>query len=278
MACMVFVYRTPQDIDAFNRHYFATHVPLVKKLPGLRKYEVSHGPIASPAGSCEAYMIAMLHFADMAALRNAIASEQGQACAADRRRFAPDASGLQTFVFESKDVNLSGSGDKVMSKFARVEVHKSAEIPAPAADVWTLLTDWAGMFRWWLSAEQGGLPGPTLVKCELIGEHGAVPRTRRMTLDNGLVVEEQIFHQDDNARRIYYMKSEPSGSPINGYVASAYVDDVEDNRCALHISSSFDVQLPADVEAAAVRFERIYQSIFRGFQHYFSREEYRKAR
>jgi len=58
---------------------------------------------------------------------------------------------------------------------------------------------------------------------------------------------------------------------MSGYVASAYVDDIEDHRCALHISSSFDVQMPADVEAAAARFERIYQSIFRGFQNDFSR-------
>jgi hypothetical protein len=96
-----------------------------------------------------------------------------------------------------------------MLKPSRVELHKSADIPAPAGEVWSLLTDWAGMLRWRLNAEQGGVPGPALVKCELVGEHGAVPRARRMILNNGAVVEEQIFYQNDDTRRIYYSKSEP---------------------------------------------------------------------
>lgn len=271
MARMVVVYRAPEDAEAFSQHYFETHVPLVKKLPGLRKYEVSHGPITCRVGSSEAYMIASLQFDDMAALRNALASEEGQACGADRRKFAPDTSSFQMLFFESKDLVASSSKGTVTPKFSRAKVHKSAEIPASAGEVWDLLTDWAGMLRWWLTAEQGGLPGPPLVKCDLVGERGVVPRTRRMTLDSGLVVEEQIFHQDDNSRRIYYSRTEPPGSPVSGYIATAYVDDIEGDRCTLHISSSFDVQFPADPEAAAIRFEIIYQSIFRCFQNYFSR-------
>ncbi len=38
MARMVVIYKTPKDVAAFTRHYFETHVPLAKKLPGLRKY------------------------------------------------------------------------------------------------------------------------------------------------------------------------------------------------------------------------------------------------
>jgi uncharacterized protein (TIGR02118 family) len=271
MARMVIVYRAPEDVEAFGRHYFETHVPLVKKLPGLRRYDVSDGPITSPGDSSDAYMVATLHFDDMEALRNALVSEEGQACGADRRKFAPDTSRFQIFLFESKDLVLSSSKSAGTPKLSRAEVHKSAEIPASADEVWDLLTDWAGMLRWWLTAEQGGLPGSTLVKCDLIGEHGAVPRTRRMTLDSGLVVEEQIFRQDDNSRRIYFSRTDPPGSPIGGYIATAYVDDIEGDRCTLHISSSFDVQFPADPEAAAARFETVYQSIFRGFQNYFSK-------
>ena len=273
MARMVVVYRAPEDVEAFNRHYFETHVPLVKKLSGLRQYEVSCGPITGPADSSDAWMIATLHFDDMTSLRNALASEEGQACGVDRRKFAPDTSRFQMFLFESRDLVLSSSTGDVTAKFIRAEVHKSAEIPAAAGEVWELLTDWAGMLRWWLTAEQGGLPGPTLVKCDLVGEHGVVPRTRRMTLDSGLVVEEQLFHQDNSSRRIYYSKTDSPDSPISGYIATAYVDDVHDDRCTLHISSSFDVQFPADPEAAANWFEIIYQSIFRGFQNYFSRTQ-----
>lgn len=104
MARMVVVYRKPQDVETFERHYFGTHVPLAKKLPGLRRYEVSKGLIASPFGPSEAYMIATLHFDDMAAIRSAFASEAGKACAADRRVFAPDTSTFETYLFDVRDV------------------------------------------------------------------------------------------------------------------------------------------------------------------------------
>ena len=48
MARMVVIYRTPKNVEAFDRHYFEIHVPLAKRIPGLRKYEVSDGPIATP--------------------------------------------------------------------------------------------------------------------------------------------------------------------------------------------------------------------------------------
>ena len=48
MARMLVIYRTPKNVEAFDRHYFEIHVPLAKKIPGLRKYEVSDGPIATP--------------------------------------------------------------------------------------------------------------------------------------------------------------------------------------------------------------------------------------
>jgi hypothetical protein len=181
-------------------------------------------------------------------------------------------------LFENKDLVLSSPEGSVTPRFSRAKVHKSAEIHASAGEVWDLLTDWTGMLRWWLTAEHGGLPGPTLVRRDLVGQHGLVPRTRRMILDSGVVVEEQIFHQDDNSRRLYYSKTGPPGSPVSGYIATAYVDDVEENRCTLRISSSFDVQSPASPEAAVTRFEMIYQSIFRGFQNYSSGTKVSAAR
>ena len=34
MARMVVIYRTPKNVEAFDRHYFEIHVPLAKKIPG----------------------------------------------------------------------------------------------------------------------------------------------------------------------------------------------------------------------------------------------------
>ncbi len=104
MARMVVIYRRPQDPAAFEEHYFEVHVPLAKRLPGLRRYDVSRGPILTPAGDPEPYLIATLHFDDLAAIRNAFATPDGQACAADRRVLAPSDQDVQMYLFDTADV------------------------------------------------------------------------------------------------------------------------------------------------------------------------------
>jgi uncharacterized protein (TIGR02118 family) len=104
MAKMLVIYRTPADPVAFDRHYSGTHVPLAKKLPGLKKYELSEGPVTTPAGKTEIHLIAMLHFDDMAAIRLAFATPEGQAAAADRKILAPDPDDSQMYLFDSREV------------------------------------------------------------------------------------------------------------------------------------------------------------------------------
>lgn len=104
MARMLVIYRTPKDPAAFDAHYFNVHVPLAKQLPGLRKYEVSRRPIATPAGDPEPYLIGTLHFDDMAALRHAFSTPEGKACAADRRVLAPHDDDVQMYLFDSDEV------------------------------------------------------------------------------------------------------------------------------------------------------------------------------
>ena len=103
-ARMVVVYRTPRDPRAFDEHYFKVHVPLAWTLPGLRKYEASRGPIVTVAGDRGTYLIGTLHFDDMAAIRAAFATPEGQACAADRRVLAPNDGDVQIYLFESSEV------------------------------------------------------------------------------------------------------------------------------------------------------------------------------
>ena len=104
MARMVVIYATPTDPAAFDEHYFTVHVPLAKRLPGLRRYEVARRPITSLAGDPEPYLIGTLHFDDMAALRRAFATDEGRACAADRRILAPRDGDVQMYLFESEPV------------------------------------------------------------------------------------------------------------------------------------------------------------------------------
>jgi uncharacterized protein (TIGR02118 family) len=54
----VVIYKTPKDVAAFTRHYFETHIPLAKKLPGLRKYEVSQDSVLTPHGASEFHFVA----------------------------------------------------------------------------------------------------------------------------------------------------------------------------------------------------------------------------
>jgi uncharacterized protein (TIGR02118 family) len=104
MARMVVIYATPKDPVAFDKHYFEVHVPLARQLPGLIKYEVSKGPVVALAGAREPYLIGILYFDSLAAIREAFASECGKACAADRRVLAPDEQDVQMFLYESRQV------------------------------------------------------------------------------------------------------------------------------------------------------------------------------
>jgi uncharacterized protein (TIGR02118 family) len=84
---MVAIYKTPEDTASFDKHYLEVHVPLAKKLPGLRKYRLSQGSISTPFGASEFHMVATLHFDDMEAIKNAFASPEGRAAAADVQTF-----------------------------------------------------------------------------------------------------------------------------------------------------------------------------------------------
>jgi uncharacterized protein (TIGR02118 family) len=102
MARLVVLYKSPKDPAEFDKHYFAKHVPLAKKIPGLRKYEVSQGAVGTPGGPSGFHLIATLHFDDLAAIQKAFASPEGQAAAADVQVFATG--GADMLMFDNRDV------------------------------------------------------------------------------------------------------------------------------------------------------------------------------
>ena len=101
MARLLVMYKTPRDAAAFDKHYADVHVPLAKKIPGLRKFEMSRGPIATPGGPSGYHRISILQFDDMAAIQKAFASPEGQAAAADAQALATG--GVDFFMFDSSD-------------------------------------------------------------------------------------------------------------------------------------------------------------------------------
>ena len=107
MALLVVMYGMPKDAAVFDRYYHDIHVPMAKKVPGLKKYEISRGPVMTPAGPSSVhpssrYLAAILHFDDMAAIQHAFFSTQeGQAAAADVAVFATG--GAEILMFETID-------------------------------------------------------------------------------------------------------------------------------------------------------------------------------
>lgn len=102
MAKLIAMYRTPKDPEAFESYYFAIHVPIAKKVPGLRRYDVSRGPIASVTGATGWHLVATLHFDSLADIEAGLASPEGQATAADLANFADG--GVEILFFDTQDV------------------------------------------------------------------------------------------------------------------------------------------------------------------------------
>jgi uncharacterized protein (TIGR02118 family) len=96
------LYNVPTDPTHFEQYYHGTHVPIAKRLPGLRAYSINVGAIGSPAGLAPYYLIATLTFDSMAAIQTALQSPEGLATVADVPNFATG--GITLMMYESRDV------------------------------------------------------------------------------------------------------------------------------------------------------------------------------
>ena len=82
MPKLIVLYPPPADVATFERRYQAEHVPLVGKIPGLKKF-VACGVLGTPAGTPAPYQrIAELYFDSAAAIQTAMGSPGGQAAVA----------------------------------------------------------------------------------------------------------------------------------------------------------------------------------------------------
>jgi len=102
MAVLMVLYNKPADPAAFDAHYFDKHIPLAKKIPGLRRYEVNQGAVMTPEGPAPYHLVAMLTFDSMADIGAAFASAEGQATAGDLKNFAQ--AGAQLLMFDTRPV------------------------------------------------------------------------------------------------------------------------------------------------------------------------------
>lgn len=87
MVKLVAMYKTPADIEMFDKHYNEIHMPLVAKIPGLIKSEVSKLK-ALPGTESGFYMMTEMYYEDMDSFNAAMASAEGKASGRDIVNFA----------------------------------------------------------------------------------------------------------------------------------------------------------------------------------------------
>ena len=102
MSKLLVLYNQPSDPAAFDRYYFDTHIPIAKKVPGLKSYTVNSGQPVMVMGTISPYLIAELEFENRGALESAMASPEGQAAAADTANFGQ--AGVTVLVYDTKTV------------------------------------------------------------------------------------------------------------------------------------------------------------------------------
>ena len=101
MAKILVMYKKPKSTEAFDKHYASVHIPLAKKIPGLTKYHISKGAVATPAGGSDVHLVAELYFDSMDALKAGLGSAEGKAAAGDLANFADG--GADLYFFDTKD-------------------------------------------------------------------------------------------------------------------------------------------------------------------------------
>ena len=65
---------------------------------------MSQGPVLTLHGASEYHFVATLHFDDLAAIKRAFATPEGQLCAADRQNLAPDPADFVMLLFDDREV------------------------------------------------------------------------------------------------------------------------------------------------------------------------------
>lgn len=89
MIKLVALYKTPADKEMFDKHYNEVHMPLVAKIPGLIRSEVSKMK-ALPGTESGYYIMTEMYYEDMDSFNAAMASPEGKASARDIVNFAKD--------------------------------------------------------------------------------------------------------------------------------------------------------------------------------------------
>ncbi len=99
-AKILVLFGKPTDPQLFDKQYWEEHVPMAKKMPGLKKFTV-HKIVPPPGRDPPYYLVVEMEFDNMDALKNATKSPESQESTKHATKIA---TGGMTFLFaESKD-------------------------------------------------------------------------------------------------------------------------------------------------------------------------------
>src|SRR5215470_19810554 len=100
MASIIVLFGKPQNPQEFEELYWKEHVPMAKKMPGLKKYTV-HKVAPPPGREPPYYQIVEMEFENMDALKKATRSPESQESTSHASKIA---TGGITFLFvDSKE-------------------------------------------------------------------------------------------------------------------------------------------------------------------------------
>jgi uncharacterized protein (TIGR02118 family) len=100
-AKVIVLFGRPKDSNLFDEQYWKDHVPLVKQMPGVKKYTINR-VLSAPRGEPAYYQTVELEFDNMDALKKALDSPAGREAG---RHSLKIATGGITFMYaESKEV------------------------------------------------------------------------------------------------------------------------------------------------------------------------------
>jgi len=90
---LIALYKRPNDLQAFEQAYFNTHLPLMNKVPGLRKTVITR--FSRTLMGDDFFMMAEMYFTDSSALKAGLKSPEMAAAGENLNGFA---AGLVTLL------------------------------------------------------------------------------------------------------------------------------------------------------------------------------------
>lgn len=101
MCRLTVLYGHPPDAEAFDRYYQDVHIPIARRMKGLKGWTIGKCQSAIAGQPAPYYMIVGLYADTRAELEAVLASPEGQATIADVPKFA---TGGFSFMFDDEQV------------------------------------------------------------------------------------------------------------------------------------------------------------------------------